>query len=515
MLRQFAMINEAIEYLTPTKSVTRIARDWRTFSDPVTLTKLLCMEYPVNNLGLKKAMVWLSSAYECFPDELEDMYNVHGDIGTAVNYFGGRSEDSNLTIKQTLTLLEMNCSKKDSTTFKIFKENFLAMSSLEQKWFVRFWLRTPRNGMSDSNAIMRKVIARIYDKEEKHVKKLLQSMAFSEIVSAYERGDDPQPTLEIGKWIAPMLAKVVPESKWPRTEDRFVDLKYDGNRYQIHLDHNTSIVFNRKGKIVNEQFPDVIAKLKDAIAVENYPLIIDTEIYPVEKDGSPAPHKLMGKRVHKKDKAEAVKECPVEVAIFDVMLFQGKVLVDETFRDRLAYLEKLPFRAEFWLNPTDTLQCYNKAIGMGYEGIMVKDLNALYQSGKRSTSWAKHKPPRFEFDVIVMSAREGDGKRSNVFASYDIGVLDGGDIIPVGSVGTGFSDAQLLRLTNDCRKIVSRFENGTYHLMPRIVFEVTCDLVTRDSEGNMGLRFPRLLRIREDKPVSECNTVDDLMEVIQ
>ena len=515
MLRQFAMINEAIEYLTPTKSVSRIARDWRTFSDPVTFTKLMCMEYPVNNLGLKKAMVWLSSAYECFPDELEDMYNVHGDIGTAVNYFSGRSQDSSLTIKQTLTLLELDCSKKDSTSFKLFKENFLTMSSLEQKWFVRFWLRTPRNGMSESNVIMRKVIARIYEKEESHIKKLLQSMLFSEIVSAYERGDDPQPTLEIGKWIAPMLAKVVPESKWPKTEDRFVDLKYDGNRYQIHLDNNTVIVFNRKGKIVNDQFPDVITKLKDTIETEYYPLIIDTEIYPIEKDGSPAPHKMMGKRVHKKDKAEAVKECPVEVAIFDVMLFQGKVLVDSTFRDRLDYLEKLPHRAEFWLNPTDTLQCYSKAIGMGYEGIMVKDLNAVYQSGKRSNSWAKHKPPRFEFDVVVMATREGDGKRSNVFASYDIGVLDGGDIIPVGSVGTGFSDAQLLRLTNDCRKIVSKFEKGTYHLMPRIVFEVTCDLVTRDADGNMGLRFPRLIRIRDDKPVSECNTVEDLMEVIQ
>ena len=509
------MLNEAIEFLTPNKSVTRIANDWKTFSDPVTLIKLFCMEYPMNNLGFKKAMVWLSSAYECFPDELESMYDVHGDLGTAVNYFGGRSEDSNLTIKQLLTLMELNCSKKDSTSFKLFKENFLGMSSLEQKWFVRFWLRTPRNGMTSGSAIMRKVVARVYEKEESQVKKLLQSMNLSEIAAAYERGDDPQPTLEVGKWIAPMLAKVVPESKWPKTEDRFVDLKYDGNRYQIHLGHNTSIVFNRKGKIVNDQFPDVVEKLTSEISHQHYPLIIDTEIYPVEKDGSPAPHKLMGKRVHKKDKAEAVKECPVEIAIFDVMLFEGKVLIDEPFRNRLAYLEMLPFRAEFWVSPTDTIQCYNLAIGMGYEGIMVKDMNALYQSGKRSVSWAKHKPPRFEFDVVVMAAREGDGKKSGVFASFDIGVLEENEIIPVGSVGTGFSDAQLLRLTNDCRKIVSRYENGTYHLMPRIVFEVTCDLVTRDADNNLGLRFPRLLRVRDDKPVSECNTVDDLREVIQ
>ena len=480
----------------------------------MTLTKLFCMEYPMNNLGLKKAMVWITSAYDCFEDELRTMYDVHGDLGTAVLYFDGRSTDSPLSIKQTLTLLEMNCSKKDSTSFKLFQENFLAMSALEKKWFVRFWLRTPRNGMTNGFAVMRKVVARIYEKEESHVKKLLQSMNLSEIVAAYERGDDPQPTLRVGKWISPMLAKVVPESKWPKTEDRYVDLKYDGNRYQIHLDHNTQIIFNRKGKIVNDQFPDVIEWYYET-PNSLLPAIIDTEIYPVEKDGRPAPHKLMGKRVHKKDKAEAVEECPVKVAVFDVLMQSGIVLIDEPFKDRLHCLEMWPDRAEFWLRPTDTQHCYSMAIGQGYEGIMVKDLNALYQSGKRSISWAKHKPPRFEFDVVVTGAREGDGKRSNVFGSYDIGVLDDGEIISVGCVGTGFSDAQLLRLTNDCRKIVAKYENGTYHLMPRIVFEVTCDLVTRDANGNLGLRFPRLIRIRDDKPVNECNTVEDLMEVIQ
>ena len=145
---------------------------------------------------------------------------------------------------------------------------------------------------------------------------------------------------------------------------------------------------------------------------------------------------------------------------------------------------------------------------------MIKDLNATYQSGKRSVAWAKYKPPRFELDVVVTGARYGDGKRSSVFASYDIAVKDDNEYISVGSIGTGFSDIDLLYLTNEGKKIVSGIDGKTHKWLPRIVLEVTCDLVTRDADGNLGLRFPRMLRIRSDKPVSDINTLKDVEGMI-
>ena len=145
---------------------------------------------------------------------------------------------------------------------------------------------------------------------------------------------------------------------------------------------------------------------------------------------------------------------------------------------------------------------------------MVKDLNAPYESNKRSKAWAKYKPPRVELDVVVTGVRYGDGKRSTVYGSYDIAVKNGTEFIPVGSVGTGFSDIDLLSLTQQGKKIVQRVTNGTHELLPRIVLEVTADLVSRDAEGNLGLRFPRLLRIRNDKPVSDINTIEDVEAMI-
>ena len=89
-------------------------------------------------------------------------------------------------------------------------------------------------------------------------------------------------------------------------------------------------------------------------------------------------------------------------------------------------------------------------------------------------------------------------------------VKNGNEYISVGSVGTGFSDMDLLSLTQQGKKIISSVKNGTHEFLPRIVLEVTCDLVTRDAEGNLGLRFPRMLRIRNDKPVSDINTLKDV-----
>ena len=313
-----------------------------------------------------------------------------------------------------------------------------------------------------------------------------------------------------------MLAKEVPKEKWPK--ERIIEYKYDGARYQIHkgptrmfdgehyFDELTVLIYNRKGKVVTDKFPDIVEEIRNWNMKESF--IIDTEIYPVESDGRPAPFKKMGTRIHSKDIEEAVEKCPVELAVFDCMMFNDENLMDNSLRERLPFILKFPKQAVRVTEDSDSF--YNLAINDGYEGIIVKDLNTLYESGKRSKGWAKYKPPRIELDVVVTGARYGEGKRATVFGSYDIAVKDGTKFIPVGSIGTGFSNIDLISLTQQGKKIVQRVVDGTYELLPRIVLEVTADLVSKDADNNLGLRFPRLLRIRNDKPVSDINTISDV-----
>ena len=512
---EFSRLMQAVEYKTPTKTVSLLAKEFKEMNDISGINKtefinILSLYLGPNNLASKKALKWITKSLEVFEEEVEvSIYN-HGDIGEGIYHFDTINESSDFSLGGMYSILQMDCSKSDGEAFRRFNMIFNQMSSLERKWFLRYWLRTPRNGINEG--LVRKLVAKVYDKKEAEVRKDMQLHPLSNIVGFYSKGLTPPNDLVIGRFIKPMLAKEVPKEKWPK--ERIIEYKYDGARYQIHKG-DTVLIFNRKGKVVTDKFPDIVLMINAWEMKESF--IIDTEIYPVESDGRPAPFKKMGTRIHSKNIEEAVEKCPVELAVFDCMMFNGENLMDNSLRERLPFILKFHKQAVRIIEDTQEFKWeqdafYNRAINDGYEGIMVKDLNASYESGKRS--WVKYKPPRIELDVVVTGARYGEGKRATVFGSYDIAVKDGTEFVPVGSIGTGFSDIDLISLTQQGKKIIQRVENGTYELLPRIVLEVTADLVTRDANDNLGLRFPRLLRIRSDKPVSDINTIQDVEGMI-
>ena len=144
---------------------------------------------------------------------------------------------------------------------------------------------------------------------------------------------------------------------------------------------------------------------------------------------------------------------------------------------------------------------------------MLKDANGKYEPAKRS--WFKFKPSKIDLDVVITSARYGEGKNQSVFSSFDVSVKDEGNFVDVGTVGVGFSEEDLKILTNKLRRTIIKFDDGTYEFLPRIVLSVSADLITKNSKGLWGLRFPRMIAIRDDKPVSEINTIEDVVSYVR
>ena len=503
---RFARLNQAIEDLSPTASIVQVKRAWELFDNKEALVSLLTLEYPMNNLGQKKAVKWVTKFYEAFDDEVEQYADMYGDLGEGIYFFDEGGEDSNFSITAVYNLLIQDCSRIESNAFDLFDNMFEEMSALEKKWFLRYWVRTPRHGFGKGNVV--KALAKIYDKKQAEVKKHCNFNTYSNVVSAYETGETPSMDLIVGSYVAPMLAKAVPKNKWPR--EKLVEYKYDGARYQIHRNNDAVIIFNRKGVIVTEQFPDVVTEVR---SWEITPFIVDSEIYPINEDGSPAKFQLMNARFHSKDANKGVEKCPVAIAIFDCLMIRGNGLIDTPLKDRLQFIELFPDQAARVVNPDNTMAFYAEAISKGYEGIMIKDLNQTYKSKNRG--WFKYKPPQINLDVVITGARYGDGKRSSVFASFDMAVSDSdGGFINIGAIGSGFNDAQFLMITRQLKPIVTHLDGNTHNVAPRIVLEVKSDLVSRNEDGGYGLRFPRLVRIRNDKPVSDINTIDDIREMM-
>lgn len=514
-LAKFARMCEVLEYETPSQKALTISMSLSSFSDKTTVIKILSKDYVINNIGSKRAITWVSEAFGMFEDEISGVVHTWGDLGEGMKeLLDGENVDSTISLTEFHDLISLDCSRMHGNSFSLFSEALRKMSALEVKWFLRYWLRKPRNGCGN-NVPLKAMELHFADNKigEYHFYN-----SATEICKSLDAGRKPECKLTHGNFVSSMLAKsynkVLPTQY-------YIDAKYDGNRYQIHKKGKSIIIFNRKGKVVTEQFPDVVTELYgkhnvniDGIEDWDEEYIIDTEIYPVNADGTPAEHKLLGKRVHKTDKAEAVRECPVKVVAFDMLSWNGKSFLDESLRTRLANLsDALPDEYIAKSFPECTVQsAYNQAISLGFEGIMIKDMNMTYQPGKRSKGWLKHKPPRFNYDVVITSAKYGEGKRGNVYGTFGIAVKHGSGFVDVGNVGTGFSDDDLFQLHNSLRKIVDYYEGDTYYFLPRVVLEVTCDLVTNDANGNIGLRFPRCLRIRNDKYVSDIDTLESLTE---
>lgn len=500
-LSRFARMCEVLENNNGKADI--IEESLSAFTDVQSTLKILSLDFESNNIGSKRAISWIATALGVFEVEIKAEVEAWGDLAEGLNQFMMyEDKDSNISMSEFHRLLELDCSSMSNNSYPLISEAINSMSGLELKWFVRYWLRTPRNGVSKPTVI--KALHKRYP--QNNVLSHAELHDPHELVAYFESNVIPPTKVKYGKFIPPMLAKSY-KDKLPN--DYIIDFKYDGNRYQIHKNKKNVMIFNRKGKVVSHQFPDIVEIVSKFDATS---CILDTEIYPVYPDGTPAPHKTMATRVHSKDHDKAVTDCPVKLVIFDVLQYFDQLLTKESYRDRLLHLKDFPRELRVTQYDDGDIQAaYNIAINHGFEGIMIKDLNASYSIGKRSNSWLKHKPPRIELDVVITSAKYGEGKRSDVFGTFGISVKNDYEYVRVGSVGTGFSDSELTYLTTELKKTVESYENEEFTFLPRFVIEVTCDLITQDADGNYGLRFPRKTRIRQDKHAVDCNTLSDII----
>ena len=214
------------------------------FEDKQTLFSILSQDLASNNIGLAKAKKWMAKVYDVFESEIQTEYDTYGDLGEAMYWVDSSNKENTYTIKTFKTLLELDCSNIVSNSFDLIQEHIYNMSDIEVKWFIRYWLRTSRNGIQTST--LQKVLAKHYGKKISEVKKHCNFNTLSDVISYYEMNEEPPMNLTHGSFIKPMLAKALPMKQWP--DNKIIDFKYDGNRYQIHKSKGSVIIFNRERK---------------------------------------------------------------------------------------------------------------------------------------------------------------------------------------------------------------------------------------------------------------------------
>src|SRR5207247_7186637 len=176
-------------------------------------------------------------------------------------------------------------------------------------------------------------------------------------------------------------------------------------------------------------------------------------------------------------------------------------------------------RVEEATSPDDLDRIFAETRERGNEGLMVKDPNSQYTPGRRGLAWLKLKRPLATLDVVVTAVEWGHGKRRGVLSDYTFAVMDTstGRLVNVGKAYTGLTDAEIATFTKRFLEMTVQDMGHTRLVRPEVVLEVAFDSIQHSTRHLSGyaLRFPRIVRIRDDKPVDEIDTAEPVAELYE
>ncbi|MBE0522118.1 MAG: ATP-dependent DNA ligase [Candidatus Methanoperedenaceae archaeon] len=324
--------------------------------------------------------------------------------------------------------------------------------------------------------------------------------------------------VEVGRPLKMMLAQITTGINEAICEmgSAAVEWKFDGARVQIHKKGDKVTVYSRRLEDVTASLPDVVKFIKTHVHAEN--AILDGEAVALGKDKRPLAFQEILRRFRRKhDVSATAKEIPLHIYLFDILYLDGESLIDRSLTERRKKLDKV-CDSEILAIQTVTgdipeiEDIYQKALGAGHEGVMLKNPQSLYMPGKRGKNWLKIKPVMETLDLVVIGGEWGEGRRANYIGSYLLACRDPGSdrFLAIGRVATGITDEQLADLTGIFSDLVISERGKNLDFEPKIVFEVAFEEIQKSQnyESGYALRFPRLVNVRLDKSAQDSDSIE-------
>ena len=346
---------------------------------------------------------------------------------------------------------------------------------------------------------------------------------------AWLEGLAPKPDVSNAPVFRPlMLSHALEDADWAALDlPQFsAEWKWDGIRVQIVATREGGRLYSRTGDDISPAFPDIV----DGLSFE---AVLDGELL-VVRNGEVAPFNDLQQRLNRKGVTrKQLDQFPAHVRLYDALQIDGEGLRALPFVDRRARLEawhakarppRTDLSAVIQVSDKDELhRLWSETRATSIEGIMLKRRAGPYIAGRPKGEWFKWKRAPLTLDCVLMYAQRGSGKRSSYYSDYTFGAWranaeGGGDeLVPVGKAYFGFTDEELLQIDRWVRNHTTESFGPVRAVSPELVFEIAFDAVQRSTRHKSGvaMRFPRIHRIRWDKPAAEADRLETLMAMIE
>jgi DNA ligase-1 len=298
-----------------------------------------------------------------------------------------------------------------------------------------------------------------------------------------------------------------------------LEWKWDGIRLQVLKRGGAPALWSRGEERLDGRFPEIeraAARLPEGC-------VLDGELLAWSDEAGLLPFSALQRRIGRlKPGPRLLAEVPMRVQVYDLLEIEGRDLRGEPLqarRERLQALLEATSDPRLQLSPRVLARDWAHAAALragsrvsGVEGLMLKRLASPYQVGRRRGDWWKWKTDPLTIDAVLVYAQVGSGRRSTLFTDYTFAVWDGEALVPVAKAYSGLTDAEIARLDRWIRaNTLERF--GPVRSVQAVqVFELGFEGVNASSRHKSGVavRFPRILRWREDKPAAEADRLETL-----
>ena len=529
----FSQLCEAIAATTKKTEKIRLVADYLRTSSPenAALAALyLCgrvfprREERILSIGFSILLRAVAAFAKKDPRELAPTLRHHGDIGAgAEEILQAHQTPSALTLGDIAAVYDsLGRQRGPAAKQNLFEQTLRQLSALEAKYFIKLCTSELRIGLKES--LVEEAIAQCYDQPLPAVQRAnMLTGDISEMLRLAAAGRLAEVQLEFFRPISVMLASPVDtaaEMIAAFPTGALVEEKFDGIRAQVHKRDGQVEIYSRTLDRVTE-FPELLPPIRKIPA----DFILDGEIIGW-RDGRAIPFTELQQRLGRKQiDLFTSTRIPVSFVAFDLLHLNGQTLLDLELAERrlkltdlLATLEQpeLQFtRAELCTTTEEIENAFISALAKGNEGLLAKGPQSPYVPGRRGQFWIKLKRPLATLDVVVTAAEYGHGKRRGLLSDYTFAVRDADRLVNIGKAYSGVTDAEIRELTEFFLAHTIEDHGHVRSVDPLIVMEVAFNNVQRSNRHDSGfaLRFPRIVRLRPDKPAAEIDTLDRVRQV--
>ncbi|MBI4014691.1 MAG: ATP-dependent DNA ligase [Candidatus Aenigmarchaeota archaeon] len=469
------------------------------------------------NLGIASEMMRkiLQKVTGAGEKDVTSVFNATGDLGIVAEALLKKRKQHTLISRrlshakvmenlQSLPYVEGKGSQEKK--MGIIAELLSSASPVEARYIVRTVLGEMRIGVAAGT--VRDALARAFSLDKSIVERLFDVTGdYGRVATLLAQGKT-EASVELFTPLRVMLADRAKDLKsaLEKFGNAAIETKYDGFRVQIHKDGPRVKIFSRRMEDVTRQFPDIEKSSRESLRAQR--CIVEGEVIAVGKNGSPLPFQLLSRRIQRKHEIEKMlREIPVVVRLFDALYVNGETLMSTPLRERWAKLKPC-VKTSSHMSLAEHVETrdfdeanafYKSALRAGQEGVMVKNMEAPYQPGKRVGYWLKVKEIMETLDCVLTGATHGEGKRGKWFSSFLLSVRGKDGLVEIGRMASGTSEQELEELTRRIEIVEDMGREVT--VKPKIIVEVAYEEIQRSPtySSGMALRFPRLVRIRDDK----------------